>query len=238
MCFNYSLNTSIKSLESRFKTKAAENQFKPVYHATGFTFPIMPVITNESSDKITFFNWGLIPGWIKNDNKAKDIKKVTLNARSETIFEKPSFKDSINNKRCLIPATGFFEWQHIKKEKIPWYIFMTNHKIFSFAGIWDKYLSDNDQEIYSFSIITSEANSFVANIHNTKFRMPVILSPKEESAWINEKLTKNEINEIMRKKDHDLNAYTISRSLGNPKIDSNTENILEKYNYEDYSLNL
>ena len=238
MCFNYSLNTSIKSLEARFGAQSVKEQFGAVYHASAFTYPKMPVITNESTDKINYFNWGLVPSWVKNDSKADDIKKFTLNARSETVFEKPSFKNSIFSRRCLIPATGFFEWQHIRKEKIPWYIFLPEQSIFSFAGIWDSYMNDNEEEFQSFSILTCEANSFMANIHNTKKRMPVILTPQEESVWLNEGLTKNEINDLTNKKYIDLDAYTIKKSLGNPKIDTDTIDILQRINYEDTTLGL
>ena len=168
MCFNYSLNTTVKSLEAGFKAKSIIDTFEPVYHANAFTFPNMPVITNEANNEINFYNWGLIPNWVKTDTKANEIKKLTLNARSETVFEKPSFRSSIISKRCLIPATGFFEWQHINKEKIPWYIFFQEQKIFSFAGIWDNYINDDKEAIHSFSIMTCEANPFMSNIHNTK----------------------------------------------------------------------
>ena len=238
MCFNYSLYTSVKSLEARFKAQSVKEYFGPVYHAGAFTFLKMPVISNEANDTINFYNWGLIPNWVKNDTKANEIKKFTLNARSETVFEKPSFRSSIISKRCLIPATGFFEWQHINKEKIPYYIFLPEQDIFSFAGIWDNYINDDKKEIHSFSIITCEANPFMLNIHNTKKRMPVILSPQEESVWLDENLNRNEINNLIKKKDYNFEAYTINKSLGNIKINSNTVDILKKYNYENNTLKL
>ncbi|MCD4792695.1 MAG: SOS response-associated peptidase [Bacteroidales bacterium] len=142
------------------------------------------------------------------------------------------------SKRCLIPATGFFEWQHINKEKIPYYIFLPEQDIFSFAGIWDNYINDDKKEIHSFSIITCEANPFMLNIHNTKKRMPVILSQQEESIWLDENLNRNEINNLIKKKDYNFEAYTINKSLGNIKINSNTVDILKKYNYENNTLKL
>ena len=147
MCFNYTLNTSTKSLEERFKLRPTKQQFDPVYHVNAFIFPTMPIITNEDQRKLNFFQWGLIPNWIKNDTKADEIKKFTLNARSETIFDKPSFKNSVTHRRCLIPTTGFFEWQHVKNEKIPYFIFLQEQNIFSFAGIWDCYKNENNEEI-------------------------------------------------------------------------------------------
>ena len=238
MCFSYTLNTSTKSLEERFNLRPTKQQFDPVYHINAFTFPKMPIVTNEIPNKISFLQWGLIPNWVKNDSKADEIKKFTLNARSETIFEKPSFRNSINSKRCLIPATGFFEWKHINKEKIPYYIFSAKQDIFSFAGIWDNYTNENNEEVFTYSIVTCKANPFMANIHNTKKRMPVILNLKQESLWLDNNLKKNEINKIFLEVEYDLDAYTINKSLGNPKFNSNTPKIFQRFNYKDNNLGI
>ena len=238
MCFSYTLNTSTKSLKERFNLQKENRQFDPVYHVNAFAFPKMPIITNEEQRNLNFFQWGLIPNWVKNDTKADKIKKFTLNARSETIFEKPSFKIPIIQKRCLIPATGFFEWHHINKEKIPYFIFSAKQNIFSFAGIWETYTNENNEEVNTYSIITCKANPFMANIHNTKKRMPVILNLKQESLWLDNNLMKNEINKIFREVEIDLDAYTINKSIGNAKFNSNTPEIFQKFNYKESNLGL
>jgi putative SOS response-associated peptidase YedK len=228
MCFNYSLNTSIKSLESRFNANIKQEIKLPVYHANAFSFREMPVITYHESNDIELFRWGLIPGSIRYDIQAEKIKKFTINAKSETVFEKPSFKNSILFKRCLIPATGYFEWQHVNKEKNPYFIYLTDRKIFSFAGIWDTYLSEDGKEINTFSILTKEADEFNAKIHNSKKRMPIILEEEYEKQWLTPNLDKNTIHCIMKKGDFKYDAYRVSRILGSKKANTNVEMILNK----------
>ena len=229
MCFHYAMSENAKTLENRFKAQMESKNFAPRYHANGFQFPEMPVITNTKFDKIQVFKWGLIPSWVKTTTKAEDIRKFTLNARSDTIFEKASFKNSIQKKRCLIPATGFFEWHHHKNNKYPYFIFMPQNKIFCFAGIWETWKNENNQLINTFSIITTVANQFVAKIHNTKKRMPIILKPEQEKKWLKQDLKQDEIKSFFNPNNLNLHAYTVNKNLGNPKINSNIPEILEKY---------
>ena len=239
MCFTYSLNTGIKSLESRFKTKniRTKQNFSNVYSVNGFTFPRMPTITNSDSESINFYNWGLIPSWVKQDSKADEIRKFTLNARVETVFEKPSFKNSIINKRCLIPATGYFEWyHHLNKKKYPYLIYLASKEIFSFAGIWDKYQSDTGEIKHSFSILTVEADDYTSKIHNSKKRMPLILKQEDEMNWLDEKINVNKISDLLKTEKHNFGSYPVSNILAKRNINSNIPEILTPYNYEDLNL--
>src|SRR6186713_854922 len=108
MCFHNSLSKKAQEVANRFNAQV-ELDFDPVYHATGFTYPAWPVITAEDPDKIKLYRWGLIPHWAKDFETAKQIRAQTLNAKSETVFEKPSFKFSIHQKRCMVLSTGFYE---------------------------------------------------------------------------------------------------------------------------------
>ena len=239
MCFTYSLNTSVKSLESRFKTKniRKKNNFSNVYSVNGFTFPEMPVITNYDSNSINFYNWGLIPSWVKQDSKANEIRKFTLNARAETIFKKPSFKNSINSKRCLIPATGYFEWyHHSNKKKYPFLIYLASKEIFTFAGIWDDYKSETGETKHSFSIITVEADDYTSKIHNSKKRMPLILKQEDEMNWLDKKTNMTKISNLLQSKKHSFESYPVSNILAKRNINSNIPEILIPYNYEDLYL--
>src|SRR5690606_246616 len=111
MCYNYSLKTPAKDLEKRYRaTLESVEIYSPVYHTSGLTYSKLPVITNDQPGTIQLFNWGLIPFWNKDKAKALQARTNTLNARCDTVFEKPSFRSSISSKRCLVPATGFFEW--------------------------------------------------------------------------------------------------------------------------------
>lgn len=175
-------------MAQRYKERADSNEVQRQMNlVNGFTFPEMPVITNIGME---LKKWGLIPFWSKDDK----IRQYTLNARAETIFEKPSFKNRIMSQRCLVPANGYFEWKQERTRKQPYFIHMKNQESFSFAGLWDVWTNKATGEIIStYSIITTEANPFLATIHNTKKRMPVMLASDMEFSWIEGELSKMEI---------------------------------------------
>lgn len=200
MCYFFSQADEAVKVIKRFQAKLREGKtFQPVQKAVGFQYPGMPVIVKESENIIDIFNWGLIPSWVRTNSDAEKIRTNTLNARAESIFDKPSFRNSISSKRCLIPATGFYEWQHQGKVKIPYFIEMADHSSFAFGGIWDEWVNTQTGEIHhTFSIITTEANPLMAEIHNSKKRMPFILPQTLESDWLQNNLTKNEMQEIMK----------------------------------------
>ena len=231
MCYNYSLNTVSLSLEKRFIASLKGAKFKHVFHAKGFNHPNMPAIISSQTKDIQMFEWGLIPAWTKNNTKANQIRNYTLNASSESIFEKPAFKNNIFSQRCLIPATGFFEFQHSGKNILPYYIFIPETTIFSIAGIWDTYINDNNQIIHSYSIITKKADNFMSEIHNTKHRMPVILPFENETDWLDADLSKSDIENFFRLKNPDLDAYTISKQISKSEFNSDIPEILNKVIY-------
>ena len=141
----------------------------------------IPVIINENLQNILkSCKWGLIPFWAKDEN----IGYKLINTRSETIAEKPSFKYAFQQRRCLIPANGFYEWR--KKDKQPFYVALQNRELFTFAGIWEIWKSPAGKQIFSCSIITTSANKKLSNIHH---RMPVILKKDEEEIWLKENNT-------------------------------------------------
>ncbi|MGL4630980.1 MAG: SOS response-associated peptidase [Leadbetterella sp.] len=181
MCYHNSLVTDNKKLEARYKKmlNKGESTFSPIYHASGFDHGLWPIITPEN-EAISFGNWGLIPHFITSEEESLKMRALTLNAKVETLSEKASFK---NAKRCIIPSTGFFEWQHTGKQKIPFFIHIENKEIFSMAGLYEMGLNKLGKPTYTFSIVTTEANELMSEIHNTKKRMPVILNPEEEHDW-------------------------------------------------------
>ncbi len=187
MCFYYSLS----KLAQRYSERAKNNEIlRETYMVNGFSHPEMPVITETG---LEIMNWGLIPAWSKDDQ----IRKYTLNARAETIFEKPSFKNVISSKRCIIPATGYFEWQHTGKTKQPYFISLKNQDEFTFAGVWDLWVNPQSREnFYTYSIITTEANPLLAEIHNTKKRMPVVLPQEIEFDWLTRNISTEKIKDF------------------------------------------
>ena len=136
------------------------------------------VITNERPAELAWHRWGLIPSWAK---EAK-IGYRMINARSETAAEKPSFRAAFRSRRCLIPASGFFEWQRRGKEKRPVYVSLRDRPVFAFAGLWEVWRNPDGEVVTSATILTTVANPFMAEIH---LRMPVILQPEDHETWLN-----------------------------------------------------
>ncbi len=213
----YNLKTDIVEI---YKEILEEN-----YHVNAFTHPLYPIATGDN--ELQAFHWGLVPFWVKSEEQAKEIENMTINAKADTVFEKPSFRHSIMSKRCIVPSTGFFEWRHEGKDKIPYFIQVKNEDIFSMAGIFDVWNNPQTGEIYhSFSIITSEANSLMEYIHNTKKRMPVILSSEDEQRWIDPDLNKEGIKELLKPLDaNKMSAYIINKDF--LRKDSKDKSIIE-----------
>lgn len=184
MCFRTKLNAKIIEIENTFNANFSQPElYEPQEEINGFDFKGNPVITDAAPGEILFYNWGLIPFWAKNEN----LKKSTLNARIETLSEKPAFRDAVNN-RCLIIANGYYEWQWLDekgKQKQKYLITPASEDIFAFAGIYSHWKDPGSGEkIGTYSIITTRANELMSEIHNNKERMPVILRPNDRQAWL------------------------------------------------------
>lgn len=230
MCFYNSMSKKAKELAARYGrnlsiVEIAEKIIKEQeqYRVNAFSFPDYPIITSDP--EIQSFRWGLIPFWVKEEKQADEIKRMTLNARADTIFSKPSFREPVMKKRCIVPSTGYFEWRHEGNKKIPYYIFLKDEEIFSMAGIYDEWLDKSTGEIIkTFSIITTGANPLTDYIHNTKHRMPAILSQEDEEKWLDPKLEKSDIEILLQPFDADrMDAYIIDNDFlkkpaGDPTI--------------------
>ena len=217
-------------IESALQVNWEGQEWQPVYHADGFTFLKMPVITQDKPHDIQLFNWGLIPSWVKTKADADKLKAQTLNARSETVFEKPSFRSSIKQQRCLVPADGFFEWMDVGGKKHPQYIFMKDKHIFCFAGIYSGWTDKETGElIQTFSILTTAANPMMARIHNLKQRMPVIVTPSKYQDWLQQDITTEIINPFFQPyPEAEMDFYPISKRITSRTEDSNVPETIEK----------
>ncbi len=236
MCYNISLlNPSELGIRYDIQLSSEDSLFNlhPIYHRNAFDLMKYPIITNQDSKEINYSTWGLVPNWIKNINNAKKIQNKTMNARCETLFEKPSFKSAIEKRRCIIPVDGFFEWRYYDGKNYPYYIYLTGHKIFSIAGIWDVWKNpDTEIENCSFSLITCPANNMMEKIHNKKKRMPVILSRDIENNWIKRFLSKNEIERMLKPYNlDDLQAHTISRLITQRNKQKNNSDVIKQFDY-------
>ena len=148
MCFTVNVNLIKEELENRYgATLIDPDKYRPSYYYHAFSLPSLPAICSEDTSRIKLLKWGLIPGWIRNLEEANIIRFKAFNARSESISTKPSFSSSFISKRCIIPVKGFYEWQHIGNEKIPWYIYHTENEILSMAGIYDDWVENTTGEV-------------------------------------------------------------------------------------------
>ncbi|MBS1782711.1 MAG: SOS response-associated peptidase [Bacteroidetes bacterium] len=183
MCFHSKQSKSAQELKHRFMAHIKDdNLIQPTVY-NGFQYPQTPVITNKLPNEIQLYAWGLIPFWAKDNS----IRKNTLNAKIETIHQKPSFRNVVNN-RCLVLADGFYEWQWLDpkgKQKQKYELTLPNHEAFAFAGLWSEWIDKSTGNIiYTYTILTTEANELMSQIHNTQKRMPIILSPESEQDWL------------------------------------------------------
>jgi putative SOS response-associated peptidase YedK len=232
MCFTVSFEgKAIKAVKEHLinnKNLKMNGEFSDVYYlVSGFSHPRLPVIKKHSID---ISEWGLIPSFVTDEEKVNELANKTLNARSDTIHEKPSFRNSIKSNRCVLPLDGFYEWQQAGKIKLPYYIYPTDETVFYLGCIYNTWVNKNTGEIRdTFSIITTEANPLMEIIHNTKKRMPLILPKYALETWVDPSTSINEINNMMKPYPDDLmSAYTITQNAGNARFNRNIPEIKQR----------
>ena len=213
MCGRFVFDPTTNFYE-RFRIRNRVSELTPRYNvAPG---QLMPIVIRKSPNQVMLMKWGLIPHWAKDEK----IGYKMINARLETLGEKPSFKNSLKTKRCLVPASGFYEWKSSKKNKIPYYIHIAHEPLFAFAGLYDVWRNQNDEDVYSFTIITRDATLQMAAIHD---RMPVILEHGSEDKWLKPELTDSgEILNLLnlRQENDALEIYEVSTLVNKPQNDS------------------
>ncbi|MFN8413357.1 MAG: SOS response-associated peptidase [Anaerolineales bacterium] len=214
MCGRFTLTINPDEVQDIFGEYSFPEQFSPRFNIA----PTQPVlaIANDGKNKADFFLWGLIPAWAKDPSIANKL----INARGETIAEKPSFRGSFKYKRCLILADGFYEWKSRAevKSKTPHYIHMKDRKPFAMAGLWDEWHSPDGASVRTCTIITTEPNELMKTLHN---RMPVILDPTEYAAWLNPSpQTPDALLHLIKPFPADrMSAYPVSTMVNSPHSD-------------------
>jgi putative SOS response-associated peptidase YedK len=204
MCGRYALHTLLGGLQQYFGL-FDEIDFKPHYNvAPSYHMPI--VREDDTGRHLALAQWGFIPHWSKGPPKVKPI-----NARAETVADKPTFRDSFKRRRCLVPANGFYEWKREGKLKQPYYIKLKNSEILAFAGLWDRWQSP-DGPLDTFAIITTDANEAMRPIHD---RMPVILEPENHDDWL-----KSAGRNVLTSYGEGMTYSQISRRVNSPENDS------------------
>jgi putative SOS response-associated peptidase YedK len=177
MCGRYSTSSAvISALAERFNAQQKLEEYEP-NHNIKPTQDAPTVLEHEDQRHLYLMHWGLIPFWAKDPK----IGYKMFNARAETVAEKPAFKNSFRRKRCLVPATGFYEWKQEGRGKVPYLFTVGDNEIFGFAGLYDTWRTPNGEHLYTYTIITTSANELVSSVHD---RMPVILPRDQEQLWI------------------------------------------------------
>jgi len=215
MCGRFTLTLDPEELKEFFPGIEFPGNTTPRYNIA----PTQPVavITNSAASKVDFFLWGLIPSWAKD----AEIGSRLINARAETLAEKPSFRTAFKRRRCLILADGFYEWQEIpgSRGKQPMFIHIEGRKPFAFAGLWELWHAPDASPVYTCTIITTQPNALMEPIHN---RMPVILPASAYETWLNpDERHPSQLNQLLVPYPAELmSAYPVSRQVNSPQNDS------------------
>jgi len=214
MCGRFSLTVDPAELQDAFPGFTFPAQGVPRFNIA----PSQPILClpNDGSNQADFFVWGLIPSWAKDSS----VGNRMINARAETLAEKPSFRSAYKNHRCLIFSNGFFEWQAQPgmKSKVPHFIRLKSGAPFAFAGLWENWQPADGSEVRSAAIITTEPNELVASIHN---RMPVILRQDTYTQWLDPApQSPNRLNNLLTPYPAlEMEAYPVSTLVNSPGND-------------------
>lgn len=215
MCGRFTLTADMNILQESFPWLNIPAGLEPRYNIA----PTQPVavVPNDGKNKLDFYVWGLIPSWSKDPK----IGSRMINARAETLAEKPSFRAAYRRRRCLILADGFYEWRQGGKgqPKTPMYVRLASGKPFAFAGLWESWNSKDGSNILSCTIVTTRPNNLLENIHN---RMPVILPKDTYSLWLQEGEadTKRLSELLLPYTKQEMVAFPVSRVVNSPQNDT------------------
>lgn len=211
MCGRFTLTVDPAELREWLELIDVPAQLTPRYNIA----PTQPVavVTSPTDRKVEIFQWGLIPSWSKDPSMGSRL----INARAETVHEKPAFRAPFQRKRCLILADGFFEWKALDKGKQPYFIHLKSGKPFAFAGLWDHWTSPEGDERITCTIITCEPNDLMAQLHN---RMPVILDKDVMWDWLDPAATPIALKALLVPYAGRLEAYPVARLVNKPDYDA------------------
>jgi len=213
MCGRFALFASIDQIKKHFLLKQGFIM-RSRYNIA--PTQVIPIITTQGNG-ITFSQWSFLPHWAKS--QCAEMPQGYINARQETLMEKPTFKQSALKRRCIIPISGYYEWKLLAGKKQPFYVFAPGQPVLGLAGIWSLCQEKQSGELNTCAIITTAAGDRLASIHERK---PVILLPQNYSAWLNNKLKPTEI-ELCLQETYDeqlLKAYPVSPQMNSPKFDA------------------
>jgi len=213
MCGRFTLEISSETLKVIFGVSPFEN-ILPRYNIAPTQMVL--VLRNDPGNnrQLSYMKWGLIPHWAKEAS----IGNHMINARSETVDEKPSFRSALKHRRCIVPASGFYEWQKVGTKKQPYYITLKDGSPMMFAGLWDRWVSPDGIVVESCTILTTSSNELVSPLHD---RMPVILSRDVIDRWLDSRVTDPaELKSLLKPYQSDsMSLYLVSNMVNSPKND-------------------
>jgi putative SOS response-associated peptidase YedK len=217
MCGRFTLSASIEEIMDRFEIQSFLDMedYTPSYNIAP-SQSVLAVINDGKANRMGFLRWGLIPPWAKD----MSIGQKMINARAETLLEKPSFRNAFKKKRCLIIADSFYEWKrHEDKQKTPMRIKLKDDSLFAMAGIWEGWKTPEGTSIFSCSAITTSPNDLMKDIHD---RMPVILKKNDEKTWLDPSISDPiYLTPLLRPLEANLmEAYEVSTQVNSPKNNS------------------
>lgn len=215
MCGRFTLHHSVEEVADRFNAQQVLFEFPERYNIAP-NQPLSVVTQNAHGDNVRAlegYRWGLVPSWAKDDS----IGSKMINARLETLTEKPSFKTALQRRRCLIPADGFYEWKTEGKAKQPMHVRFRDGRLFAFAGLWDEWNGPGDSPLRTCTIITGPPNDLLSTLHH---RMAIILEPEKEEIWLDPKLTTEQALALLGVyPDRELEAFPVGKQVGNVAFD-------------------
>jgi putative SOS response-associated peptidase YedK len=209
MCGRFAQRTPAKTLARVFQVDEMP-EIESRYNIAP-TQDILSIRRTEDGREAAMLKWGLVPSWAKDVS----IGAKLINARSETVTEKPSFREAFKKRRCIIPADGFYEWQRTGGKKQPYFFRMQDEHPFGFAGLWEKWKAIDGQVLETCTILTTEANEVLQPVHD---RMPVILHPDDYELWLDADMRKLDLaKELLRPfPASEMLAYPVSPSINSP----------------------
>jgi putative SOS response-associated peptidase YedK len=209
MCGRFTQRTPKKTLAKEFQVEEMP-EIEARYNIAP-TQDILSIRRAEEGLEAVLLKWGLVPSWPKDSS----IGAKLINARSETVTEKPSFREAFKKRRCIIPADGFYGWQRTGGQKHPFFFRMQDEHPFGFAGLWERWKGEGNQVINSCTILTTEANEVLEPVHD---RMPVILHSDDYELWLDADMRKLDlVKELLRSfPASEMTAYPVSQSINSP----------------------
>ncbi|MGZ4107008.1 MAG: SOS response-associated peptidase [Tumebacillaceae bacterium] len=211
MCGRFTLTVTPDQLQLRFDAESLTFEFEPRFNIAPGQ-PIAAVIADKGQRRIGQLRWGLVPFWAKDEK----VGYKMINAKSETVQEKPAFKSPFLRKRCIIPADGFYEWQKTESGKQPMRIVMRDEAIFGLAGLYDTWTAPDGSKLHTCTILTTRPNELMSPIHD---RMPVILRREDEAIWLDREKQDAELLQslLVPYPQEEMRAYPVHSMVGNVK---------------------